>query len=337
MHQNTDIPGGYKKGNNMKIIDIHQHYAIPEYFQYLEKNHAMFEDSILLPKKKTTEMIDLMNRAGTDLAVVELSSPHPFYILHAQEGIDLCRKLNEEGAWLRKSYPNRFRFCAVVPLPDVNAAIHEACYALDELGASGIKLATNSRGQYLGDPSLDPLFEELNRRKAVITIHPHKPSLLDENLFSARTIPVFEFFADTTRAVMNMMGNHVLERYPDLKIVVPHCGAFLPNIADRGQEFMPLLRQLGVLEKVVYIKEHLPNFYYDIAGNPVPDLLPFLLNFVSPDHVMYGSDYPFTPDDRCVERVREIEDFFDHSEKWGAYKEDIFYKNAMRVFGIDEL
>ena len=316
------------------LIDVHLHYAIPEYFDYLEKNNALFEDSILLPRKSHEEMIEMMNQSGTSLAFITLSSPQPWYEATASEGIELCRKLNKAAADLQRKYPDRFRFHATLPLPDVDAAIREAVYALDELGASGIKLASNARGQYLGDPSLEPLFAELNKRKTVINIHPHRPANLDDSLFSAKIIPVFEFFSDTTRAVLNIMGHGIMERYPDLKIIVPHCGAFLANIADRAEEFIPLLKRLGVLKEELYAKENLSRFYYDMAGNPIPDLLPLLMRFVPASHILYGSDYPFTPMQKSIDRVADIRAFLDADPRLAPYREMFFHENAERLYRL---
>ncbi|MBQ9814582.1 MAG: amidohydrolase [Lachnospiraceae bacterium] len=316
------------------VIDVHLHFAIPEFFAYLEKNNALFEDSILLPRKTNDEMLDMMDQSGTSLAVLTLSSPHPWYKEYPEEGVELCRKLNEAAAELQRRYPDRFRFHATLPLPDVDAAMREAEYALDKLGAAGIKLATNARGQYLGDPALDPLFKMLDERRAIINIHPHRPDNLRDDLFSAKIIPVFEFFADTTRAVLNMMGHGIMERFHQLKIIVPHSGAFLANIADRGEEFVPLLKRLGVLDEELYMKENLSRFYYDMAGNPIPDLMPLLMRFIPASHIMYGSDYPFTPTQKCIDRVADIRAFLDADPKLAPYREMFFHENAERLYRL---
>ena len=104
-----------------------------------------------------------------------MPAPQPYYG-NVEESARCIRRVNEVSATVKQQYPGRFKFCAALPLPDVDAAIREAVYALDTLGADGIKLATNSRGQYLGDEALDPLMEVLNKRHAVIIIHPHRPT-----------------------------------------------------------------------------------------------------------------------------------------------------------------
>lgn len=108
-----------------------------------------------------------------------MPAPQPYYGDTA-ESAACIRKVNEAAARAKADHPGRFIFCAALPLPDVGAAVREAIYALDTLGADGVKLATNSRGQYLGDPALDTLMAVLNSRKAVAIIHPHRPTPCNE-------------------------------------------------------------------------------------------------------------------------------------------------------------
>ena len=109
--------------------------------------------------------------------------------------------LTEACARLKADYPGKFLFCASLPLPDVDAAIKEAVYALDTLGADGIKLATNSRGQYVGDAALDTLMQVLNERHAVVMLHPHKPSPVNDGIIATAPLAVYEYPAETTRTV----------------------------------------------------------------------------------------------------------------------------------------
>ena len=115
--------------------------------------------------------------------------------------------------------------CAALPLPHVDDAIREAIYALDTLKADGIKLATNVNGQYLGVPELDTLFSVLNKRKAVVILHPHRPEPVNRQVMQQTPLAMQEYLSETTRAVTNMISRNVLARYPNVKVVVPHCGA----------------------------------------------------------------------------------------------------------------
>ncbi len=318
----------------MRVIDVHSHVITDRYYSYIEKNHALLEDSMRLPQWSLEEMIEFMDQAGIAWTMLSLSSPHPYYPQNAREGIRVCREINEYCAFLKEKYPDRIGFQAVLPLPDVEAAIAEAEYAFDHLNANGVKLATNSRGQYLGDPELEPLFAELNSRKTVINIHPHRPEPLNQTVFTARVIPMFEFLCDTTRAVLNMIANGIIERYPDIKIIVPHCGAFLPNIADRAEGVLPFMYQLQLLEQEIRVKKQLKVLYYDTAGNPFPDLLPLLCRIAAPDHIMYGSDYPFTPAGACCQSLERLKRFLDEEPELKPWKEYILCKNAETLFGV---
>ena len=316
----------------MKIVDVHSHIITKEYCAYLEKNNGLLEDSMRLPEWSEQEMIQFMDEAGIEWTLLSLSSPQPYYKDSSEDGIRICRQINEYCASLKEKYPDRIKFSAVLPLPDVKAALKEAEYALEHLGASGIKLASNSRGQYLGDAELEPLFAELNARGTVVNIHPHRPEPLNGSIFTAKAIPLFEFFCDTTRAVLNMIANGVIERYPELKVVVPHCGAFLPNIADRANGFLPLMNRLGLLEQEVHVKDNLKKMYFDTAGNPVPDLLPLLLKIASPDHIMYGCDYPFTPPEMCKHGLKQLTEFLENEPGLIEHKEKILYQNAEKLY-----
>ena len=316
----------------MKIIDTHTHFLTEDYLAYLDRNNGLLEDTVRLPKWSAEGLLDYLDSCGIDWTVLSVSSPHPYYIEDAAKGIEACRRLNEASAEAKRSHPDRIKWHAVLPLPDVDTAIEEAIYALDVLGADGIKLASNSRGQYLGDSAMEPLFAELDKRGTIVNIHPHKPEVMAENVFTARAIPLFEFFCDTTRAVFNLVANAVPDRYPNIRFVVPHCGAFLPNIADRADTFLPLMQQMGMMDREIRMKESLRKLYYDTCGNPVPDLLPLLMKIADPSHILFGSDYPFAPKPLCQKSLQRLLDFVDSTPELHPHKEAIFYKNAEALY-----
>ena len=130
-----------------------------------------------------------MDQCGTEWSLIALSSPQPYFSGAEKESIETCRQLNTEASGIKKQYPDRFGFQACQPLPDVDAAAEEAVYALDVLDADGIKFASNSRGLYPGDPALEPLMAESDKRHAVCNIHPHRPEPIKEGGFSAGPAP----------------------------------------------------------------------------------------------------------------------------------------------------
>lgn len=204
-------------------MDVHCHAITPEYRAFIQAHGAELEEGYPLPQWTPEGQLRLMEQAGIETAVLTMCAPQP-YFGNAAESARLCREQNEYYARLKQQYPGKFRFCAALPLPDVEAAIKEAVYALDTLGDDGIKLATNARGQYLGSPELDPLMQVLHDRRAVVILHPHKPEPYNTAVMEQTPLAMQEYLAETTRTVSNMLTRNVPARYNGLRIVVPHCG-----------------------------------------------------------------------------------------------------------------
>ena len=222
-------------------------------------------------------------------------------------------------------------FCAALPLPDVDAAIAEAKYALEILGADGVKLATNSYGQYLGDEALEPLMAYLNCKKAIIITHPHKPSSVNDQLISAVPLASYEYLAETTRAILNMVAHDVLVRYPDLKVVVPHCGSLLPNALPRFKGLLPVMTTQGYM-KSVDVAANLSRLYYDLAGAATDDAIESLLTITEPSHILYGSDYPYVAAPALVGAKKALET---RLKAHGLEPQSILAGNAERLFGME--
>lgn len=134
--------------------------------------------------------------------------------------------------------------------------------------------------------------EVLNERGAVIITHPHKPATNNETLTSVVPLASYEYLAETTRAILNMVGQNIMVRYPRLKVVVPHCGSFLPLAVPRMQSLMPVMNGVGYLQGV-NIAKNLEALYYDLAGAATPETIRELLTITTPDHLLYGTDYPY--------------------------------------------
>ena len=178
----------------MAQTDVHCH-MIPDSYMEAVKAHGMeMDEGFPIPSWSIGDHLGFMDEAGIRTAVLTMPAPQP-YFGDGVESAAVCRRFNEEAAALKALHPGRFLFCAALPLPDVDRALEEAEYALEVLGADGVKLASNSDGQYLGDPELDPLMAYLNGRKAVIITHPHKPSAVNEKLIAAIPLASYEYLA----------------------------------------------------------------------------------------------------------------------------------------------
>ena len=316
-----------------QIVDVHSHIIVPEYMEMLKRHNAELEETFPLPRWSVERHLQFMDSMGIQTSVLTMPAPQPFYG-DAEESARCVRSVNERSAQVKADFPGRFLFCASLPLPDVDAAIREAIYALDTLRADGIKLATNSRGQYLGDEELDPLMEVLDERHAVIVIHPHRPTPYPEKVVETTPLAMYEYPAETTRAVVNMIARNVLVRYPNLKVVVPHCGSFLPLALPRMRSIHPAMQAGGFMAPIDW-EGNLLRLYYDLAGNPAPEVLRALLTITTPGHILYGSDYPYLADkvlrgnlDR-LKATLAVEDFAPCGEMFLG-------GNARALFGIQE-
>ena len=218
---------------------------------------------------------------------------------------------------------------ALIPLPHTDAAIKEAKFALDELGADGFGLSTHYAGVYLGDSGYDPLMELLNERGAVIAVHPVKPAALPQGINENIPIPALEFFNDTTRTFTNMVMHNIFGRYPNIKWIFPHAGAFLSILSDRMNSFSIQMR--GNLPKDIPFdfKGDMRHVYFDAAGFCLQKQLGALLKDVGAENILYGSDLPYTPALACTALSGGLEktDCMTENEK-----DMMFTGNAVRLF-----
>ena len=311
-------------------VDIHCHMIPDSYLEAITAHGMEMDEGFPIPAWSAEEHLEFMDEAGIQTSVLTMPAPQP-YFGDGAESAAICRKFNEEAAALKALHPVRFLFCASLPLPDVDKAIEEAKYALEVLGADGVKLASNSYGQYPGDPELEPLMAYLNSRKAVIITHPHKPSAVSDNLIASVPLASYEYLAETTRAILNMVAHDVLVRYPDLKVVVPHCGSFLPNALPRFKGLLPVMVKQGYM-KPVDVDANISRLYFDLAGAATDDVIESLLTITEPSHILYGSDYPYVAAPALIGAKKSLEA---RLAAHGLSPEDILTNNAARLFGAD--
>lgn len=309
-------------------IDIHCHAITENYIDFVKANGAEMDEGFPIPSWDLERHIAFMDKAGIHTSVLTMPAPQP-YFGDAKASANVCRRFNEECTALKARYPGRFMFCAALPLPDVESALREAKYALETLGADGVKLATNSYGQYLGDPALDTLMAYLDAQNAVIILHPHKPSAVNAQLIADVPMASYEYLSETTRTILNMIAHNVLVRYPHLKVVVPHCGSFLPNALPRFRSLLPVMIKQGYMQPVD-VDANLSRLYYDLAGAPTDEVIDALLTITTPDHILYGSDYPYAAEQVLVGGKTALEN---RLASHGLNPQDIFTDNARRLFG----
>jgi 6-methylsalicylate decarboxylase len=277
--------------SGQRKIDIHAHYLPDFYREALRHNgHAQPDGFPEVPTWSAPEHVAVMDRLGIATSLLSISSPG-VHLADESAARDLARAVNEAGRRAVVDHPGRFGLLASLPLPDVDSAIAEIAHCDDRLHVDGYVLLTNVGGTYLGDPSWEPVFDELNRRRARVFVHPTSPACWERTSLG-RPRPMLEFMFDTTRAVVNLVLNGTVARHPDIELIVPHAGATLPMIADRVSAFALLLR----VDASVDVLRDLGRLHFDLAGFPIPRQLDALLTITTLEHLHYGSDYPFTPE-----------------------------------------
>lgn len=309
-------------------IDVHSHIIAPEFLSSLKQEGRLLDEGFPLPEYKAETHLKWMDQAGVKTSVLTLAAPQP-------SSPEVVRKTNETAARLKQQHRGRFLFCAALPLPDVDAAIREAVYALDTLKADGIKLATNASGQYLGTEELDTLFALLNERKAVVILHPHRPEPVNSKVMQQTPLAMQEYLAETTRAVANMITRNVPARYPDVKIVVPHCGAYLPLAVPRMKSLAPVMQKNGMVGQIQW-EACLASLYYDLAGAHSPQAIRILLSITKPEHLLYGSDYPYAAPQALTAGLERMRQYLTDEADLAPYREMILYRNAEQLFGSEK-
>ncbi len=307
------------------VIDVHSHIITPEFVSSLESDGRLMDEGFPLPKYDVTNHLKWMDEAGVQTSILTLAAPQP-------TSPSMVRQTNEAAARIKKEHPDRFKFCAALPLPDVDAAIREAFYALDTLKADGIKLATNVDGQYLGAPELDTLFSVLNERQAVIILHPHRPEPVNRQVMQQTPHAMQEYLSETTRAVSNMISRNVLARYPNVKVVVPHCGAYLPLAIPRMKSLTPVMQANKMVGEIDY-EANLAALYYDLAGAHSPEVIRMLLTITTPDHLLYGSDYPYVAPQVLTQSLQRMKQYLTTEPDLAPFKEMFLWKNALWLLG----
>ena len=313
-------------------IDVHSHALPKSYLDALEELGVdpVAEDGFPTPEWSEEGHLAFMEQTGQRFSVLSISTPH----IHRGDdaaAARLSRRVNDELAAVCGRHPNRLGFSALLPVPAVAASIEEAARCLDELGALGVKLPSNGNGVYLGDPSLEPLMAFLDERAAVVTVHPSLPPAVPQNTFTAGPAPLFEYVADTTRAVLNLMAHDVLGRYPHIRWVIPHAGSFLPEVAHRLAGISRVLVPAGLMEPVD-VMGNLKALWWDLAGDALPVMLPALLKVCDPTHLLYGSDTPYTPTLAILRNKQALIDCPELAPILG----DVMLNNAARLYGLDE-
>ncbi len=271
-----------------KRIDTHTHMIPPFWAEALAAKIG--KPLWGTPEWSLDSAISVMDRLGTRVGIISLAAPSVVG-WDGAERVEMARKVNDYGKDLVRQRPDRLGYFATVPLPDVSAAVAEIGRTFDVQGADGVLLLSSYNGVYLGDEAFKPVWDELERREAVVFIHPGNPELKP---LPGVPQPVMDFPMDTTRTALSLVTGNVVERCPSVKVILSNAGGFLPYAATR---FAVLLHAYALKDRSEEaIMEQLRRFYFDTALT-APDGMPSLMAFADPAHVVFGADNPYISSD----------------------------------------
>jgi len=280
-------------------IDTHHHPYAKVYVQKTGEvlkhtTHAFYDR---LTKWHPDQAIAAMDKSGIAVSVLSISTPS-VWLGGAQASRDFARECNEAAAELQRDYKGRFGHFAALPLPDTEGCLREIEYALDELSADGFALTTNYVDKYPGDDAFAAVFDELNRRKAVVYFHPTAASFAF-NVIPNIPPPTIEFPFDTTRAITSLLFGGTLHRCPDIKWIFSHGGGALPILASRLAGLAKNRPELNARVPNGVMHE-LSKLHVDVVGVTTPGALRAVLDIVPISHLLYGSDFPFWDPDITI-------------------------------------
>jgi aminocarboxymuconate-semialdehyde decarboxylase len=283
-------------------VDMH-HHILPDFF-FEATNDTHDPVGGIHPQAWSQEgMLSFMDDAGINVAITSISTPGVHMGDNAKARA-LARRCNEYAAELVRKKPDRFGGYACMPLPDVDGALEELAYALDALKLDGVVLFSNSRGVYLGDDRFKPLFDELERRQAVVFVHPtvspdpsaHRLGLPDS---------LIDFTADTTRAVAKMHYSNTFACTPNVKYILSHAGGTIPYLAGRFA-IVDAMRVIAGDEERGTAADTFRRIYWDTALSWSDPVLTMLRQIVGIDRIVYGSDFPYLRRDLAVGSVSAL-------------------------------
>jgi aminocarboxymuconate-semialdehyde decarboxylase len=292
-------------------IDLHSHYYPASYFEsirslgapdYTFATDAAGTTTILFqgtrffgiqpPMTDASRRIEDMDRAGIDVQVLSVSVPNVFFAGEGTEP-DIARAVNDAYAELIARHPARFKGLASIPMSRPDEALQELERALDRLKLNGVILLSHVRGRPLTDPAFRPFFEEANRRKLLVLIHPMLPTGMTAELKDYVLGPLVGFLFDSTLAVARMCFDGLLKSFPDVRFLIPHLGGAIPYLMarlDQGFHDFPQCRAKIDEPPSVYLKK----LYFDTVSAS-PAAIDLVRGLVGADHIAFGTDYPHLP------------------------------------------
>ena len=263
-------------------IDVHHHIVPPAYIE------AVGPQRDFAATWTPAQALEDMDKGGTETAITCIYSGaalggHP-------KAREVSRKCNEFAAQMGRDHPGRFGLFATLPMPDVEGCLIETAFALDQLNADGVYMQTSYGNRWLGDPHFAPLWQELNRRKAAVFIHPHAPDCC-AGLIPGIPPATLEYTADTTRTIASLLFSGTAGRCPDVRFIFCHGGGTMPFLIERFTRLAARKDHRATFPRGVL--PELKRFHYELAQAAHPYAVSSLRELVPVSQLLFGTDYPY--------------------------------------------
>ena len=307
-----------------KRIDVHHHFLPPAYMkeehERINFGHGAVPSAQIL-SWTPARSLEVMDQNGVATSIVSITTPGVWYG-DAAAARRLARGWNDYAADQIRNHPSRYGQFAAAPLPDIDGSLKEIEHALDTLKADGIGVLSTYDGKYLGDPAFAPVFAELNRRKAVVYVHPTIAACCG-SVIPGLAVQAIEYPFDTTRTITSLLINGTLAKNPDIRWIFSHGGGATPMMAGRMAETVG--RRANAAETMPGgVAAQLRKLYYDTASASSPGAIAALRVMAPTDHILFGSDYPFVSTAHGLEELS-------HSQMSDADREAIDRGNALAL------
>jgi 6-methylsalicylate decarboxylase len=293
-----------------KLVDTHHHFYPPAY----QKAWADWEDQRKIPHFGTQMAwtkendLDAMDKNGITVAVLSLAStPGVWFDAGADKAHDMARMCCDYAAEMVRDKPGRYALFAPLSMMDTDTTLKEIEYAFDTLKADGVNLQTNYGDKWLGDAAYKPIIEELNRRKAVVYVHPLVASCCGRLSVGAYPATI-EVPHDTTRTIVSLLLSGSFAKQPDIKWLFSHAGGTIPFLAGRIEAFYDQkARDAGAGGFAPNgIEAEFRKLHYDTANATHPAAMAALMKLVPVSQITYGTDYPYFPLDQ-INSLRKLD------------------------------
>lgn len=320
-----------QKNASASRIDTHAHYFPAGYLERLDRYGASKLTATahrLTVANQEPQNLEarfaMMDRGGIAMQVISCSNVFP-YFENEGNALDAARLANDLYADLVRRYPKRFAAFACAPLPHLDASLKEMARGLDELHMAGVAFAAFALGKSIADPLFEPLFAELNRRKAVVFVHPTGGGGGSQWLDSTKLVWPIGAPLEDALIMMQFIQQDYPRKYPDMKVIIPHLGGFAPFLMTRFDQF-----------RDQYMPKDLPQpsaqakyFWYDtVNGNPAA--LRCACDTFGTEKILLGTDFPYWIGNALQEEV----DYVKQPAIAAPAEQAIYSENARRLLGL---